>query len=520
MYESSKFICRPKEVSLTKSYTNSSLDEYSAAIKHLASLVDELKSWHGAKKEHGFVEAFLQKEGNEIMRQLLQGFLDGVAEQEVVMKSVTDVHGNELTHRRADCKKDIESLFGKVEVNRLGYSLPGASQKHPLDAQLNLPVETYSDGLRQHVALEVVKGSYDQSIKSVSRTTGGQVPKLQAQELTARTAQDFEEFYEQREIAVEETAALLVLTLDGKGIVMRKESLTDVTRKAAEKNEHKMKTRLSKGEKGNRKRMATVAAVYSVDPYFRTPEQIMNVEEAESEAEVPRPKPTDKRGWASVERPALTVAHEVFDEALRRDPKRKRPWVIVVDGQEQQLANIRKCIRKYKLAGHVTLVLDFIHVLEYLWKAAFCFNAEGSEDAEKWVAKKALSILQGKASHAAAGIRRSATLNHLRGKSREAADKCADYLLKYAHMLKYDKYLKRGFPIASGVIEGACRYLIKDRLDITGARWSLAGAEAVLKLRSLVSSGDFDDYWLFHKRQELKRNHEVHYINFSAVIAA
>jgi hypothetical protein len=99
----------------------------------------------------------------------------------------------------------------------------------------------------------------------------------------------------------------------------------------------------------------------------------------------------------------------------------------------------------------------------------------------------------------AGGIRRSATLNKLKGKLREAADKCADYLLKYAHMLKYDKCLKRGFPIASGVIEGACCYLIKDRLDITGARWGLAGAETVLKLRSLVSSGDFYEYWLFHQ---------------------
>ena len=108
----------------------------------------------------------------------------------------------------------------------------------------------------------------------------------------------------------------------------------------------------------------------------------------------------------------------------------------------------------------------------------------------------------------------------LEGNMLEAADKCADYLLKYASMLKYDKYLKRGFPIASGVIEGACRYLIKDRLDITGARWGLTGAEAVLKLRSIVSSGDFDQYWLFHKQQELKRNHDVHYMDFSAVMAA
>jgi hypothetical protein len=518
MYESLRFIGRPKEVSLTKSYTKTGLDEYSAAADHLTAMVSTLKSWHGAKKEHGQVEEFLHKEGCEVLRLLLQGFLDGVSKHEVVREVVIDAKKTELTHKRAKCNKNIESVFGRVCLKRLGYSLPGSSQLCPLDAQLNLPDETYSDGMRKHVALEVVKGSYEQSIKSVCRTSGGQISKFQAQELTARAAKDFERFYKQSSVPVAEPSSLLILTLDGKGIVMRQESLTESTRKLAERKDNKMKTRLSKGEKGNRKRMATVAAVYSVEPHYRSAEQIMNL--TTEEAESPRPKPSGKRAWASVERPALEVAREVFLEAQRRDPEHKRPWVIVVDGQEQQLANIRKCIREFGLVGHATLVLDFIHVLEYLWKAAFCFNAEGSDAAEKWVAQRALLILQGKASNVAGGIRRSATLKKLSGKLREAADKSADYLLKYAHMLKYDKYLKRGFPIASGVIEGACRYLIKDRLDITGARWGLAGAEAVLKLRSIVSSGDFDNYWLFHKQQELKRNHSVHYMDFSAVMAA
>lgn len=96
--------------------------------------------------------------------------------------------------------------------------------------------------------------------------------------------------------------------------------------------------------------------------------------------------------------------------------------------------------------------------------------------------------------------------------AREPADRCADYLLKYAPMMQYHEYLDEGFPIATGVIEGACRHLIKDRLDITGARWSLRGAEAVLKLRSLKSSNDFDAYWHYHKAQELRRNHESRYM--------
>jgi hypothetical protein len=157
------------------------------------------------------------------------------------------------------------------------------------------------------------------------------------------------------------------------------------------------------------------------------------------------------------------------------------------------------------------IILDIIHVLEYLWKAAFAFYKEGDPAAESWVKKRLLKILRGESSWVAAGMRRSATLNELVPKQREPIDKCADYLLKYAPYLHYDQYLAKGYPIATGVIEGACRYLVKDRMEITGARWSLQGAEDILRLRSLRASGDFDEYWQFHLRQEYERNHAKKY---------
>ncbi len=123
-----------------------------------------------------------------------------------------------------------------------------------------------------------------------------------------------------------------------------------------------------------------------------------------------------------------------------------------------------------KKAGvEVTIVLDFVHVLEYVCQAAFCFFVPGSEAAEAWVMEKGLRILQGQASNVAAEIRSSATQPNLSSSEREKADKCADYLLKYCPYLRYDHYLELGYPIATGVIEGACRHLVKDRMDITGA---------------------------------------------------
>jgi len=154
------------------------------------------------------------------------------------------------------------------------------------------------------------------------------------------------------------------------------------------------------------------------------------------------------------------------------------------------------------------IVLDVIHVAEYLWKAAHVFNAEATPELEEWVSQRLLEILRGRASRVAGGIRRSATRRELGSREREPADTCADYLLKYKEHLHYDEYLAAGFSIATEVIEGACRYLVKDRMDLTGACWSLKGAEVVLRLRA---SGDFDEYWRFHEEREKARNHASRY---------
>jgi len=159
----------------------------------------------------------------------------------------------------------------------------------------------------------------------------------------------------------------------------------------------------------------------------------------------------------------------------------------------------------------LTIVLDLIHALEYLWSAAYCFHADGTKEAEAWVTQRLTALLEGKVSDVTAGICRSATLRGLSAQARKPVDACARYFLNHKQYMRYDEYLAAGLPIASGVIEGACRHLVKDRMDLTGARWSLSGAEAVLRVRALRSSGDFDAYWWFHLENERYRNHTANY---------
>ena len=182
-----------------------------------------------------------------------------------------------------------------------------------------------------------------------------------------------------------------------------------------------------------------------------------------------------------------------------------------MDGNNHQIDRITAEARKREVKA--TILIDCVHVLEYLWGACWSFFDEGDPAAESWVKEKALAVLEGKASIVAASIRRKATRQNLDSNDRSGADRCADYLHNKAPYLDYPAALKNGWPIGTGVIEGACRHLVKDRMDRTGARWGLQGAEAVLKLRALRSNGDFDSYWQFHLAHEQQRVHQTRYAN-------
>ena len=177
--------------------------------------------------------------------------------------------------------------------------------------------------------------------------------------------------------------------------------------------------------------------------------------------------------------------------------------MVLVAGAEHQHGLIRAEAARRGVAVHI--VIDLIHVLEYIWKAAWCLHAAGDPVAEDWVAVKALAVLAGDSARAAAEITAEADAADLTAALRTGADACVRYLTTKHEYLRYDQALAAGWPIATGVIGGACRHLIGDRLDITGARWGLEGAEAVLTLRAVISNGDFDEYWRYHLAREHQR---------------
>jgi hypothetical protein len=271
---------------------------------------------------------------------------------------------------------------------------------------LNLPTEKHSHGLRKLAAIEASRGSYESASQAIERQTGERVDKLQLEQLVARAAVDFDAYYRVASRQPCAVDAVLVISCDGKGIVMRSDALREATRRAAAQSEHKLAVRLSKGEKANRKRMATVGCVYDIDPVVHTPQDILRPP-AEERSAVAAPAARGKWVMASVVDDAATVVARLFDEAERRDPDHRRTWVVLVGGNNHQLDLIRAEARRRKVT--VSIVLDFIHVLEYIWKAAWSLHDEGDSAAETWVQAKATSVFEGQASRVAGAIRRSAT---------------------------------------------------------------------------------------------------------------
>ncbi len=455
------------------------------------------------------LEELLDERGRKVLQQLLQDHYDlrAVREERQAREQcapATGPDGTARTRLEAGHGRGLATLSGQVRVTRCAWRKPGAGNFCPADAALSLPAGRHSHSLAKLAAIEAARGSFGAAHDAVTRRCGPVIGKRQLEESVVHAADDIPGIYAARNPLPCTAGTLLILTADSKGIVMRPGALRAATAKAAARL-GKMRTRLASGEKPNRKRMATLVTVYDAGPAKRRPHDVIAPPGGRHGTRPLRPGPKARGKWlaGSVRQDPAEVVAAMFGEAEARDPAHLRTWVILVDGAEHQLDLIRAGAARRGATIH--LVIDLIHVLEYLWGAAWSLHAAGDPAAEDWVAARALAVLAGDSARAAADITAEADAAGLDGSQRNGADACVRYLDGKQEFLRYDQALEAGWPIATGVIEGACRHIIGDRLSIGGARWGLDGAEAVLTLRAVISNGDFEEYWRFHLAREHQR---------------
>ena len=478
------------------------------------------------------MEQLVAGRGRELLRGLVQLALDGQAEREVRVPQVTGTDG--VTRRRAerDHGRTVVTRLGAVVVRRIGYrsGVKGAGALFPRDAVLNLPPCGFSWQLQRLAEMFARSGSYEQAHEFVLAATGVSIGKRQLEQITVAAAADAERFYRDRsreQAAVPAAGeqdrdleqvpepgqglAPLALSVDGKGVAMLPEARRSRTR-APEQKGRTFDKRAGTGEKKGHKRMAETGCVFDVavpDGPARTPEQVMRPEGGSAGKKPPR---AQNRWYAcDITAGRDVTTGKVFDQAGRRDPDHARTWIALVDGDIYQLG----LIQAQAAARGITLaiVIDFIHVLEYLWKAAWCFHPPRDPAMEDWVTAQGLDILHGRTGEVIARIARLAAEHPPKPGSEHAKiiRKTLSYLRNKQPFMDYPRALAEGWPIATGIIEGACRHLVQDRMGITGARWGLEGAQAMLWVRAINASGDTAAYWDWHITQEHQRNHLSRY---------
>ena len=411
--------------------------------------------------------------------------------------------GPELEHGGKTCQRlerpherRYVSIFGPLLISRCVYGTrEGQKIEHvPLDAQLGLPRGELSYVLEDWLERMCVRDAHRESVESLTALLGtrAKVSVDTAEKHSRDMAQHAISFRDSQTMPpADEEGELVVATADGKGVPMRRPVQTETPQPASH--------RRGKGEKAQKKQMAYVGAVYTIDRFPRTADEIVD-ELLRKQRAKDRPSPQHKHVRVEMTRPGegprepllLHGPSHLFAglalECQERNPERKKPLVCLLDG-ERQFWDLQQV-----WLPHAVQILDIFHVNERLWTAAYCFHPEKSPAAERFVEHYLRLLLQGRVDTVIRSFRQLLATRKLRGEKRRRLQAAITYYDNNRSHMRYGDYLAAGYPIGSGVAEGACRHLVKDRMERTGMRWSLKGAQAMLNLRALYLNGDWDAF--------------------------
>jgi hypothetical protein len=392
------------------------------------------------------------------------------------------------------------SIFGELTITRVAYGTREGQriERVPLDERLGLPEGDFSYVLEDWGQRLCLKGSFAEAGQSLEMLLGLRVGVRALEQMSRVVAGHTRSFQDSSEPpAPAEEGPLMVITADGKGVPMRRPP----------QDEPRPHHRRTKGEKANKKQMACVGAVYSIEPFVRKAEDIIDEVLRDKKAKQ-RPKPQHKHVWAEMTRevqgePPVTAKEGLFcrltDELTARNIGHDRPAVCLMDG-ERALWDAQRVYFPDAVG-----ILDLFHVLERLWAVAHCFHKEGSDEAKGFVEQRLRDLLQGRVGYVIGGLRRRLKAEKLTSQRRKVVRSALEYLGNNKAHMRYDEYLAAGYPIGSGVAEGACRHLVKDRMEQTGMRWTVEGAQAMLHVRALYLNDQWQEFHEHRVEQEQAR---------------
>jgi len=392
------------------------------------------------------------------------------------------------------------SLFGSVEVKRRYYWKRGVCGKHPLDGELSLPERSYSDCVQELMGALGVWIPQDRSLELIENTFGLDIPKGSLQASSSDHAEYVGAYYDQRAVpAAAEGDRILVATADGKGIPMTRQDSPPVS------------ARRGKGKQKTAKKEALVTAVYSIAPYHRTADDIIQALLPENERSEPardRPQPTGKQVFGTLLGKPAACEH-LARMAARRATEQLNEQIALTDGSPALQAQMREHLPNY------TLILDLIHASEYLWEAANSLLGETNPFREVWIEDALRCLLEDDHETLFKHLEYQADTPGLAHNKVKTLTRVLNYLRRNRPYMDYQAYLVRGWPIGTGVIEGTCRHLVKDRFELSGMRWSVDGAQVMLDLRAVSLNGDWNDFHRFRRQQTHLARYSIPYPGIS-----
>jgi len=374
------------------------------------------------------------------------------------------------------------SVFGKLTFRRAYFYRAGQS-RCPLDAALSLPARCYSDFLMELAGLLAVDGVFEKGLEVVTKFLGLDLPKLALETWVREESALMTAFYDQKApFAAESEGSILVVQADGKGVPLVRSERA------------KPPARRGKGDKKTHKKEAIATALYTIAPFRRTPQAVVDAffQTEKPATASPRPTPCHKQVFASMNGKAWTL-ERLRERVGQREGRHLRARIALTDGaralQQQVLA---------KFPGF-TLVLDIIHVAEYLWKAGTALYGETDPQRGTWVKAQLLDILSSRVDRVIHRLEEKAAGLPKTSQARKVLQQVANYLRRNRDCMDYATYLRRGWPMGTGVIEGVCRHVVKDRMELSGMRWTVAGADAILALRAANENGDWEEFHAFRR---------------------
>lgn len=444
-------------------------------------------SIEGQKCTADQMEHHLFKELLKMGANLMQLFFDLRCEASPRTEAVKP--NGEVLPYHSDKSRGYYSIFGELEINRPYFYQKGSGGYTPLDVELGLGEDSYSDFLRElHDELGVYI-PFGQEVAILERLLGIGLSKRCIQQFIGSDAADAAAYYEQKPPPpVEEEGVILVVQADGKGVPIIKASA------------NKDKVRLKRGQARSKKKAVTVTAHYTIQPAPRSVDEVVSslLEEKQEKETATRARPQHKQLWGTLAgKPA--ALDRLQSEVNKRTGDHIQQRVMLCDGDKSLQAHLQQRFSDF------TLVLDFIHAYEYLWQVATALYGQDDPNRQAWVLERTRTLLHGQACSLATSFRQLAQEKGRSASQRKILLKVANYYESNQDYMDYATYLQQGWPIASGVIEGACRHFVKDRLELSGMRWSIDGAENLLHLRAVAENDDWDDYHRFRKQQRQQR---------------